>query len=300
MKKGNISTFDSWTIPKYMKDKFEVGQLGIIRVGKDKRTRKDLKPGDSKIESGVYAVVRITSEVKLKDKEFGYDCEYNLNNESSYLKAKYYVEIEYLKNLIDDPLLIEDMKKNKVIAEDPYFIKGFQAGAIPINESSFKEIISHVPDLIENLFINNPKTIDDIENNLINEGKEKEIIIKQRINQSFFRKGLLNKYSKCCLCGISDERLLIASHIKPWSKSNPKEKLDLNNGLLLCSNHDVLFDKGLITFDDNGVIKISKELEELNQILSNIKIKDKLKIDLNTNVQKYLKYHRDNQFIDKK
>lgn len=47
-------------------------------------------------------------------------------------------------------------------------------------------------------------------------------------------------------CGVSDEHFLIDSHIKPWSQSNNQEWLDVNNGLLLCPNHDALFDKGII------------------------------------------------------
>ena len=54
---------------------------------------------------------------------------------------------------------------------------------------------------------------------------------------------MLKKYhSKCCLCGVDDDALLVASHIKPWAKSDEHEKLDLDNGLLLCPNHDKLFD----------------------------------------------------------
>ncbi|NOH15287.1 HNH endonuclease [Clostridium cochlearium] len=48
------------------------------------------------------------------------------------------------------------------------------------------------------------------------------------------------------ICGINDERFLIASYIKPWSISNDNEKLNDNNGILLCSNNDILFDKGYI------------------------------------------------------
>ncbi|WP_423738856.1 HNH endonuclease [Clostridium cochlearium] len=45
---------------------------------------------------------------------------------------------------------------------------------------------------------------------------------------------------------MNDERFLIASYIKPWSISNDNEKLNDNNGILLCSNNDILFDKGYI------------------------------------------------------
>lgn len=91
---------------------------------------------------------------------------------------------------------------------------------------------------------------------------EKEQIIKSRIGQSAFKKALLAVEKKCKLCGVSDERFLVASHIKPWSQSNHQERLDVNNGLLLCPNHDALFDKGYISFDDDdGTILISDSLD---------------------------------------
>ncbi|WP_237704111.1 HNH endonuclease [Planococcus donghaensis] len=69
---------------------------------------------------------------------------------------------------------------------------------------------------------------------------------------------LLQRESKCALCGVYNPRLLIVSHIKPWSTSTNDERLDVHNGLLLCSNHDALFDKKLISFTDNRGIKNSK------------------------------------------
>ncbi len=72
---------------------------------------------------------------------------------------------------------------------------------------------------------------------------ERDAIIKARIGQGGFMQKLIIKYGKCRVCGMDDEKLLIASHIKPWAISNDKEKLDDNNGLLLCPNHDALFDK---------------------------------------------------------
>ncbi|KEH92842.1 hypothetical protein Z962_11330, partial [Clostridium botulinum C/D str. BKT12695] len=81
---------------------------------------------------------------------------------------------------------------------------------------------------------------------------EKKTIINSRIGQENFRKQLIKCYGKCVLCDIKHESMLKASHIKPWSDSNNTERLDFFNGFLLCANHDALFDKGLISFDDDG------------------------------------------------
>ena len=90
------------------------------------------------------------------------------------------------------------------------------------------------------------------------QGKDRETFIKARVNQGVFRDQLIRKYHKCCLCGVDSPDLLIASHIKPWAVSEPEEKLSLDNGLLLCPNHDKVFDQGFISFDDKGEILISK------------------------------------------
>ena len=87
---------------------------------------------------------------------------------------------------------------------------------------------------------------------------------------------------------------MVASHIKPWSKANDYEKQDENNGLLLCVNHDALFDKGYITFDENNKLCISDNINKFNY--------DKLNIDTNTTINlnknqiKYMKYHREKIF----
>lgn len=90
---------------------------------------------------------------------------------------------------------------------------------------------------------------------------EKEAVVKQRVGQGYFKELLLDKYScKCALCNITTPSMLVASHIKDWSISTDSEKLDENNGLLLCAHHDALFDKHLISFEDNGSLIISPTL----------------------------------------
>lgn len=125
-------------------------------------------------------------------------------------------------------------------------------------------------------------------------GQEKETVVKTRINQDVFRKRLIMKYRHCCLCSVSNERLLIASHIKPWSDSDSYEKLDVNNGLLLCPNHDKLFDTGVISFADNGCILISDELDSINRIFMNVN--DDMKIVVDDDNVEYMRYHREKVF----
>lgn len=121
---------------------------------------------------------------------------------------------------------------------------------------------------------------------------EKERLIKSRIGQGKFKKLLIERECKCALCAVSDPRVLIASHIKTWSTSANEERLDVNNGLLLCPNHDALFDKHLISFDLNGKIVISQSLDETTRVFLNVN--DELRVKLNETQLSYMEGHHQN------
>ncbi|MDG4850807.1 HNH endonuclease [Peribacillus frigoritolerans] len=134
----------------------------------------------------------------------------------------------------------------------------------------------------------------DLESPIVLDKTEKESVVKARIGQSIFKKALLAVEKKCRLCGVSDERFLVASHIKPWSQSKSQERLDFNNGLLLCPNHDALFDKGYISFDDDGTILISDGLDTETNVFLNIN--ENMYIDINEGQRMYMKWHKENIF----
>ncbi len=71
--------------------------------------------------------------------------------------------------------------------------------------------------------------------------------------------------------------------------------MDIDSGLLLCTNHDKAFDRGYISFDDNGLIIISDELDDKNRVFLNL-IQD-MSINLTDGNKKYLKYHRKNIIV---
>ena len=96
------------------------------------------------------------------------------------------------------------------------------------------------------------------------EGEYREALVKERIGQEFFREAVLTAYkSQCCVTGLSEPQLLVASHIKPWAACDvKKERLNPGNGLCLNSLHDKAFDRGLITVDHNYKIIISKHIKD--------------------------------------
>ena len=96
---------------------------------------------------------------------------------------------------------------------------------------------------------------------------------------------------ECAVSKCEITELLIASHIKPWSKSTNIEKLDPYNGLLLLPNYDKLFDKGLISFEDNGKIIISPLIKEEEYKVLGISPNDELFKVYDEN-KPYLEEHR--------
>ncbi|WP_247648220.1 HNH endonuclease [Pantoea sp. Acro-807] len=119
----------------------------------------------------------------------------------------------------------------------------------------------------------------------------KEQLIEARLGQGKFRQQLIRMYSKCIITGIDVEQLLRASHIKPWSKSNNTERLDCYNGLLLSANMDTLFDKLLITFEDNGQIILSRKLKN-TETMTSLGLDQNLQITLDPKSAEYMCWHR--------
>lgn len=123
--------------------------------------------------------------------------------------------------------------------------------------------------------------------------KEKKILTKARIGQGKYREELLKLCPFCPITLVSDDRLLIASHIKPWVKSNDFEKTDPLNGFMLTPTFDFMFDRGFLSFTDNKKSILSPFLSKMTYsklAISDDKLFNHLPIDGREN---YLKYHRE-------
>jgi len=116
-------------------------------------------------------------------------------------------------------------------------------------------------------------------------------LVQARIGQGKFREETMRVWNdRCALSNISHSRLLRASHIKPWSESTNLERLDPYNGIILSANLDAAFDCGLISFDDDGTIKVSENLSEHDRMALGLDI---LKIpEFTAKHVTYLAYHR--------
>ncbi len=213
------------------------------------------------------------------------------------LKAKY--------NVLTNPISIDDnLEKILQLAPAKYspFTKegrGSQGYLFEIG----KELGDYILNIAKNqneidiISIDNEKQyIKDIDNLLskFKDETEKQRIVKTRVGQELFKKKLLAKSCKCAICGMNIKQLLRASHCKPWGKADNIERLDVNNGLLLCPTHDALFDNGMISFENDGSIIISNSIDKSQYQLLNI---DKnIKLNFTKEQLNYIKYHREEEF----
>lgn len=125
---------------------------------------------------------------------------------------------------------------------------------------------------------------------------EKDQLIRSRRGQGVFRQRVLLKEIKCRLTGVDEQSYLVASHIKPWKVSSNTERLSGDNGLMLAPHVDKLFDRGWLSFEDNGDVKCAFQAKRVVSAWG---------LDMIKNVgpfsesqQFFLRYHRDFIFKD--
>ena len=95
---------------------------------------------------------------------------------------------------------------------------------------------------------------------------ERERLQAARIGQGEFRNALMIYWNGACpVAGVDHGEVLRASHIKSWKESSNVERLDPFNGLLLCAHIDALFDRHLISFEDDGQMLISSTISAENR-----------------------------------
>jgi putative restriction endonuclease len=95
-------------------------------------------------------------------------------------------------------------------------------------------------------------------------GIEREALVRLRVKQSFFRRRVLSAFGfQCCVTGLTNRQLLVASHIVPWA-ADATNRLNPRNGLSLNALHDKVFDRHLMWIDDNYLVRLSPKLCDSN------------------------------------
>lgn len=140
-------------------------------------------------------------------------------------------------------------------------------------------------------------------NSLEREEKKIELEIAQkpekqrreiRLKQDQYRFDLLDQMPFCAVTGVSESKILIACHIKPYAICEENEKYDKKNGIVLTPTYHALFDIGFISFENNGAMIVSPFLSNFN--IKKLDIVRNKKCRLISGSQKYLRYHRENVF----
>ncbi len=126
----------------------------------------------------------------------------------------------------------------------------------------------------------------------IEDSEEKKVLTRARVGQGKYREELLKMCPFCPITMVSDDRLLIASHIKPWAKATDFEKTDPYNGFMLTPTFDFLFDRGFLSFTDDKKSILSPFLS--NMTYSKLGISDGKTFNFLPieGREQYLEYHR--------
>jgi len=124
---------------------------------------------------------------------------------------------------------------------------------------------------------------------------ESELKTKIRLGKQKFKEGLLPLWNyKCVLCEIELPALLRASYSKPWKDGTSSERLDPYNGVILCCNHDALYENGFIAFDGQGRLHISSQIAE--EDYEKYSMHSKMKIARTEENKPYFKWHKRHLF----
>jgi hypothetical protein len=131
----------------------------------------------------------------------------------------------------------------------------------------------------------------EIDNKLIDRNsyldkKSKELLEEENLE--------ITESKKICMVNNIEYPTLISSHIKRSEKCNYDEKYDHKNLILISSEIDGLFDKGDISFEDNGNMLFAKNItDDLKKNFYKKKLNDNF---LDEKRKKYLRWNRLNWF----
>lgn len=131
----------------------------------------------------------------------------------------------------------------------------------------------------------------------VKETSRQKEIRNARYGQGIYRDKLLEECPFCPITKITDERLLIASHIKPWAVASNSERLDHKNGFILSPLYDKLFDRGFMTFTEDRKIVLSNWISPANKKRLGV-VDGQLiqQLPLDDARQMYMEFHRASVF----
>lgn len=213
--------------------------------------------------------------------------------------------VDQFMNLVSDKLRVLDSDNfTRILSYQPGELQVFKDFLISFDVNEREEFVKCIklnvtPQVAAVASDVEEETIVELEeiDTVVHEGHNVTTTTSSRRGQNRFKRFLIKKSQidgvcKCAIpgCNIIGEQYLIASHILPWQKSTAQEKVDPNNGLLLCPNHDLLFDIRAFSFDSDGRIMISDKLNDQN--IKAFGLNRDIVLDLSEQKSKYMSKHK--------
>lgn len=136
---------------------------------------------------------------------------------------------------------------------------------------------------------------DEISSNTDLSETEKQQIILARRGQGQFRKNVQQLERSCRVTRVDRQEHLRASHCKPWRDcKSVDDRLNGENGLLLTPTIDHLFDRGFISFEDDGELLISPVAHRPSLARMGVPVEERVNVGAFSEGQRqFLEFHRD-------
>lgn len=129
---------------------------------------------------------------------------------------------------------------------------------------------------------------------------QRKAVVQARRGQGLFKRNVYTIEKRCRVTGVDRLEHLIASHTKPWRDCvSAEERLDAENGLLLTPSIDHLFDRGFISFENNGRLLVAPVAHRESLQRMGIPVGSRVNVGHFTEGQKkYLEFHRESVFLE--
>ncbi len=230
------------------------------------------------------------------------------NSSNNWAQIGWLVEVEFIE--LTNPVIprdhlasIEEYLVDKSApldvtgrGKERYLVKIVEAFAIKLIQFSGISLALITEELAPELETQSDYEIDlEIQAKKLEGDPEKVQLTKSRRGQGIFKANVRLIEHQCRVTGVNNLKHLRASHIKPWKDSNDQEKIDGNNGLLLSPHVDHLFDRGFISFRNNGDLLVSKELSPIVLVQWSLKNSENVG-SFNQKQSSFLEFHRDSVF----
>lgn len=126
----------------------------------------------------------------------------------------------------------------------------------------------------------------------------RKALIQARRGHGRFKENVKRIEGRCRITGVINPTHLVASHIKPWREASDEERLAGSNGLLLTPSVDHLFDRGFISFSDDGEVLISPVADPESLPRMGVSVEQSIHVgDFNSDQRHFLEYHRKEIFL---